>query len=329
MNRIRNKLLLILTLGILLPMFSAEYYSLRNARISQHTEVMNQLESILEQKNQMITALFDREKQVLEIMATRPTVVNSLLTLSHQYEQGTTSAGFINNSAKLRPIFQELGTQQSLNNVYLVTKKGHVILALNNQHDFGSNIYTGVLNQSAFATIAQKVLRNGQPTYSKFTHYLGDNNQFSAFVAAPIKLGVETIGALIVQVYPSKLDSIINDYTALNRTGETILAKLKDEKAVFISPLRFYTPGSDNVEVTFNSRTDKPVQKAVQGLSGFGDSIDYRQQETLAVWRYLPQHNLGMVVKLDKEEAFHNIEASAAVVYWIALFVGLPVIVFA
>ena len=48
-------------------------------------------------------------------------------------------------------------------------------------------------------------------------------------------------------------------------------------------------------------------QQAVQGLKGQGLTVDYRNQEVAAAWRYLPSLRWGMLVKIDTAESFASI----------------------
>jgi len=56
--------------------------------------------------------------------------------------------------------------------------------------------------------------------------------------------------------------------------------------------------------IDIGSKEGLPVQEAVEGIKGFGISVDYRGKEVLAVWRYLPHLRWGIVVKIDTKEAF-------------------------
>src|SRR5262249_12954807 len=46
------------------------------------------------------------------------------------------------------------------------------------------------------------------------------------------------------------------------------------------------------------------LQEAAQGQQGQGLDLDYRGQQVMAAWRYLPALRWAMVVKIDASEAF-------------------------
>lgn len=221
--------------------------------------------------------------------------------------------------------------QQSskLKNVHLIGANGDIVYSVNQGKDSGTNLISGRYNRTQLANIVQQVLKNKKNTHSKFTHYAGDNNIFSAFVAAPIYIDNEIKGAIALQLTPAVLYDITRDYTALQNSGETVLAKLDGNKAMFISPLRFNSSAQEQMSVLINSDSGMPIQEAVQGINGKGFSVDYRNIPIIAAWRYLPKYNLGMVVKIDKEEAFQDIAQRRTFVLLIALAILIPSLIVA
>jgi signal transduction histidine kinase len=91
------------------------------------------------------------------------------------------------------------------------------------------------------------------------------------------------------------------------KTGEIVIASKEGNEAIFITPLRNDPNAAFKRRVRLGSNEAIPIQKAVQGDNGSGLSIDYREKEILAVWKYLPHLRWGMVVKIDTNEAYSNI----------------------
>jgi signal transduction histidine kinase/HAMP domain-containing protein len=96
----------------------------------------------------------------------------------------------------------------------------------------------------------------------------------------------------------------MQDYTSLGQTGETLIGTKIDNEAVFVNPLRHDPHAAFRRRITIGTKEAVPIQEAVNGTNGSGISIDYRGEEILAVWRYLPSPRWGMVVKIDAKEAF-------------------------
>ncbi|MDP6506796.1 MAG: PAS domain S-box protein, partial [Planctomycetota bacterium] len=73
---------------------------------------------------------------------------------------------------------------------------------------------------------------------------------------------------------------------------------------VFLAPVRHDPHSAFRRRIEIGSTLERPLQQAVQGKKNQAVAIDYRGEEVLAVWRYLPSCRWGMVVKMDTREAF-------------------------
>ena len=72
----------------------------------------------------------------------------------------------------------------------------------------------------------------------------------------------------------------------------------------FVAPSRLGTREMLNQRVRIGSGKAIPMERAVQGRRGYGETTDYRGVSVMAVWSYLPSYRWGMVVKQDLDEAF-------------------------
>ena len=65
---------------------------------------------------------------------------------------------------------------------------------------------------------------------------------------------------------------------------------------------------------------------AVNGVEGrFENTVDYRQQEVLAVNRYLPSADWGVVVKMDRSEALLGVSTFTSTVL-VSLLVAMTLV---
>lgn len=329
MKRIQDKLLFILILGTTLPMLTTETVTLSTAQDAQEKEILTNLDSVVEQKKNMIDQFFAQEKSHAEIVSHMPLAAQSVQSLISGLEQGQESATYQDVVSYITPLISTIAQQRKLQDIYILSPTGQVVYTLNASGEVGKELFALGLEQNNFSLSVQKAINNKQPASSLFQDYLSDQLRFSAFITAPILNGNEVQGVIAFQVTPSNLDYIVQDYTALETTGETVLARLADDKALFISPLRFNDNAANNVGVQLNQDSGKPIQEAVQGVSGQGPSVDYRNIDILASWRYLPDYSLGIVVKIDREEAFKSINQRKNIVYLIAVLISLPFLIFA
>jgi signal transduction histidine kinase len=156
--------------------------------------------------------------------------------------------------------------------------------------------------------------------------------ELAAFIAAPVfKAGV-VIGVVILQINNREVYDIVNDYTSLGDTGETVIGTLVGDQVVFVTPVRHDPSAAFRRTVRLGSPAARPLQDAVRGVRGSGVAIDYRGRETVGAWSYLPSLRWGMVVKIDTAEAFAPIAHQRMVAIVVGgvtllLVVGLALVV--
>ncbi len=108
-------------------------------------------------------------------------------------------------------------------------------------------------------------------------------------------------GAALFKVNAQILNDIAGSQEGLGKTGEVLIGQKVGDKAEFITQLRHT---DDLSKVILGSDSALPIQKAVQGRDGKGISVDYRNEEVIAVWKHIPSMEWGMVGKIDTAEAF-------------------------
>jgi signal transduction histidine kinase len=119
---------------------------------------------------------------------------------------------------------------------------------------------------------------------------------------------LETIAELeIIRIRQVANDSslllpLIADYRGLGDTGEVIVAKRgPDGSVVYLTPRRF-EPLAKNPSIL--------MEKALNGEENFfSDVLDYRGVREVAITRYLSDLGLGVLVKIDRDEALQSIDA--------------------
>ena len=112
------------------------------------------------------------------------------------------------------------------------------------------------------------------------------------------------LGVVLVRLNTHEILKIVSDHTGLGATGETLLNRRIDERAVIMVPLRRGPDAPFTRSVALGSLFGIPEQRSVQGALGEGVSVDYQNRPVLAVWRYVPQVGAGLVVKIDAAEAY-------------------------
>lgn len=102
---------------------------------------------------------------------------------------------------------------------------------------------------------------------------------------------------------------LTNHLAGLGETGEYIIAK-RDQNgdALFITPPRDISDETLTHKVP-KERLDIPITQALlKNEQVFDDKVDYREEPILSVTKYIEKMDWGLVVKIDKKEAFFPIE---------------------
>jgi len=112
-----------------------------------------------------------------------------------------------------------------------------------------------------------------------------------------------------VEFSNQELVNILSDYTGLGKTGEMILAGRGNEGDVqFLTPTRHNKNSAFNITIHQNS-ADIAITYAMNGKSAIlQDYLDYRSVPVLAISRHIPEVNWGMIIKIDLQEAFEQLD---------------------
>ncbi|HEB73083.1 MAG TPA: HAMP domain-containing protein [Nitrospirae bacterium] len=176
-----------------------------------------------------------------------------------------------------------------------------VVIASTDDDDLGENVFR------KYAFMASRENRN----LSKIS-FDKTGNDFGLRLVEPV-LDIKTdasgenqiILVLIAHVDPSAvIYPLLHTGRGLNETGEVVLV---DSDAKIIAPLKYKLPnGLTAVPLEYQIKA-KPAMMGASGEEGITVGDDYRGEPVLAAYRHIlisPDIEWGMVVKIDKSEAF-------------------------
>src|SRR5919112_1312836 len=131
------------------------------------------------------------------------------------------------------------------------------------------------------------------------------------YLAGPLTLNGKTIGVAAIE--SDSANSFFNasqNYEGLGQTGEFYVAKKdKNGDAILISSLRFVSDAPLNYKVSRNEVHSPIIQSTILKKENIiTDSLDYRGEPVLAATRYLESPDWGLVIKIDKKEAFATLD---------------------
>jgi signal transduction histidine kinase len=248
---------------------------------------------------------------------------NDMITLAHapavaEMMTGARRGGSAEQSQALRSFLQSYGETGAYDDFFLVSRQGEVIFADRRLEMEGTNVHAEVYNGSEFQRSFERALTLLSTEFSDF-EYFPQTGETVAYIAAPVFGNGELAGIILLRLGARDIYRIVNDYTGLGETGETMVARNWNDQVLFVAPLRHDPDAAFRRTVGFGSPVAIPAQRAVVGERASGVSTDYRGAEVLAAWSYLPLFRWGIVVKIDREEAF----APVTTLQHLFLLVGL------
>ena len=138
----------------------------------------------------------------------------------------------------------------------------------------------------------------------------GNPHVLRGYLVGPLSLNGKTIGvAAIESDATNNFFNASQNYEGLGQTGEFYVAKKdKNGNALLISSLRFLSD-APYFKVSKND-VNMPIIQAtmLKNEKIFTDTLDYRGQPVLAATRFLDSAGWGIVIKIDKTEAFASLD---------------------
>jgi signal transduction histidine kinase/CheY-like chemotaxis protein len=269
-------------------------------------EVMENLKSISVRHGNQIEDHVSNMLRDMESLLNRDQLAPDILKMETAYKHsGLDSPEYITIEEHLAPFFKDFVRIRKYYDLLVISLDGEIVYTVKKEPDLGTNLQTGLYKDSQLAKLYRKVLESKKTSISQLEFY-EPSQKTASFMVAPILFNNKIHGVIALQVHTDQFLGIVHDYTGLKKTGETVVAEKIGNEAIFIAPLRFaFAPEAPiKGRIPLGSNEGIPIQKAVQGQFGQGFSMDYRGKEILAVWSYLPSIDWGMVVKIDKSEAF-------------------------
>jgi methyl-accepting chemotaxis protein WspA len=185
----------------------------------------------------------------------------------------------------------------------LVDASGRVVYAMDDTIPPGTSIVSGGLASSELAAGFDRARTLLQSDLCGFQKY-GATGQPIAFVTCPVFDGGTVIGVLALGLGTERIWKVLSDLSGLGDSGEILAVQLEDKAALVTTPLRHVPDAPFRLRIPLGSDQGVGSQRAANGERGYGIVRDYRGEEVVAAWCYLPSYRWGMTVKQDADEAF-------------------------
>ncbi len=290
--------LIVFSLG-LLSMVSFQQYT---AKIK--ADSLTQLLELKESKRYQIMQYLHERLHDIELLSQNPSVAQALDVMDYVHAiSGAASAGYIENMRRFEPFFRSYRDKADYEDLLLISSAANVVFSMAAEADLGTNLITGKFRDTGLAHAYRRAMIGLHAEYSRIEYYPPSKGPAS-FIVSPIIIDGGIRGAIALQLAQHALNEVIMDRSGLRDTGETVVAHRVKGAAMVVAPLRHLPQAALNMSIPLDSAAGRPIQLAVQGNSGHGTDVDYRGMPVLAAWGYLPELQMGMVVKIDQAELY-------------------------
>ena len=332
---IRGKLLVCFLAVALLPLLIAEFFAVRHAASVLENEVITNLSVAADAKARQVDAYFSEARHNVTTLAHNPSLIDAVQRFVNAFDSGGIgSEEYASVDEELRPFLTYYQTyfeeQNRYYDLFLISPQGDIVFTVIKEDDFATNLLTGEYRKTELARSFKTAAASHVTDISDFRYYL-PSDEPAGFITSPVFESGSLIGVVALQMSMREINALASDYTGLGKTGETVFASKNNGEVLFVAPLRHDPDAAFRRSVQLGSEDAIPAQLALQGRRGSGTSFDYRGEEILAAWQYLPEVRWGLVAKIDTDEAF----ASARRLrnwFWLAgiitaLVVGLAAVI--
>ncbi len=300
--------LLIWFLGIsIIPLIMISFFASSFLEKSFEINELKNFYHIAENKNKLIENYFLDMKKDINVIAHSPVMIEALHDYNSSMKKfGPGSEQYSDVEKRYIEHLSFLSKAFGYYDMFLINTQGDIVFTIQREDDFNTNLINGDYKDTELARIFKQVIKKQEITISEYKYY-SPSDKPASFMVAPVYQDKQLIGVLGAQLKVEDIFKLMRDYSKLGETGEVLIGQKVGNEAVFIIPLRFDPEAAFNRKVPFGSDLALPIQDAVQKKEGSGISVDYRGVPIIAVWKYIPGPNWGIVVKADKDEIFHSV----------------------
>jgi len=273
------------------------------------SEILKKLEIVAKLKEKNFQDVFDQNNEKLNLVSSRYQLKVELDNYNNNYNKSKSQK--IMNEI-LKAIKREV---TKFEDIIILNLSGKVVSSTN-------NTYLGTIHTNDIYFIEGK--KNNNVTIL----YKNNNQELKSYLTGPLILNNKLLGVVTIFYDLGDLISMFKIFEEQIETGEINLVKRDlNGNGLIINPLRFGSDSSLNFTVS-KDQVDTPIiQSLLKNEKTFSETKDYRGVDVLAVTRYLEKLGWGLVVKMDKVEAFEPLENVKYVTIFIGILVGIAIII--
>jgi signal transduction histidine kinase len=276
------------------------------------SEILKKLEIVAKLKEKNFQDVFEQNKEKLNLVSSR-------YQLKVELDNYNTNSNKINKIASQKIMNEILNAIKpevtKFEDIIILNLSGRVVASTN-------DTYIGTIHTNDTYFIEGKKQNNVTILYKD------KNQELKSYLTGPLVLNDKLLGVVTIFYNLGDLLSMFKVFEEQVATGEiNLVMKDSNGDALIINPLRYNPAGSLNLTVS-KDKVDTPIiQSLLKNEKIFPESKDYRGVDVLAVTRYLENLGWGLVVKMDKVEAFAPLENLKYVTILSGILVGVAIII--
>ncbi len=304
--RIGTKFILWFLLIALVPLGIATYISYTTARRVLEREATAGLLAIADHKAYQVAVFLEEKIKSADTLSHMSDTVYAMESFSDAYKScGIASPMYGEVEDEYRPFLTYYQKSSGFDNLFLINPAGDIVFSVEGSKRRKSLYEAALFGGSELSKAFIEAKENSKVSISDF-EYSPELKRGLLYIAAPVFKGPELIGVVVLQMSNLGVYPIVQDYSNLGQTGETMIVATLDGKPVFINPLRSDPAAAFKKEISHKSKSGRIIQKCLRGQKGVGIYTHYRGRKALTVWRYLPAFRWGLIVKMDTDEIFSS-----------------------
>ena len=262
------------------------------------------------------------EKEILAIINVQKDFSSSLgqnaefVALAQQLNK-TFVRGAVADFKNTPPAYQEIELRMDqflsqyrgidqIKDIFFIQKDG-TIFYINKGETISANILEHDYKHSALTRSFERV----KTTFTIDVSEFDDDPLTKApalFILYPlIEQDKDFFGVVAIQLDEVPIYKMVQTYPDfLGQTGDILLAKNIGDRVLFIAPSRFASSAFKKV-----SNPDKEMKTAIRkaslGYQGFGLASSSDDKKVIAAWRFIPQVNWGLAIRINYQEALNSL----------------------
>jgi PAS domain S-box-containing protein len=278
---------------------------------------LSHLQTLADHKSHQIEAYAIDRKRDIAALVQLPLVGNAIEDLRHAFR--SKKAGAVERSdAVFRPQLTAFSSFAGYDDLLLISIDGEVLFSSSRRFPAGTALDQPPLAGTEMSKAVARARAQRVPQLSGFDPQSAPGAP-ATYIATPVLHDSQLIGIAVVQLSNRELWEAVTDFNGLGSTGEVVLGMLQADGIIMVAPMRHDPEAAFHRKMALSGSLGMPLSQAVSGNQGAGEALDYRGIPSLAVWRYLPSFQWGMVVKIDRDEALALVIKQRQLVLVIAL----------